>query len=179
MLLVYWTVLRELVVDWYRDPNYFHGFLIPIVSIYFIWTNREKLRRTPLAPSILGLPGVLVALAVLVLGTAGAEVFTQRVSLLLLLGSLVLFLYGWARLRIVAFPLLFMLLAIPLPYVVYYGLTIPMQAFAAKLAVGGLKIIGVPALTQGNIIHLPGGSLEVAEACSGIRSLYALSLIHI
>jgi exosortase len=95
------------------------------------------------------------------------------VGLIVLLASLVLFLYGWHHLRLVAFPLALLFLAIPLPYVIYYGLTGPMQTLAAKFAVWGLRGIGVQALAQGNMIHLPQGSLEVAEACSGIRSLYA------
>lgn len=170
---VYGTVLVELVRDWIRDPNYTHGFLIPLVSAYFLWKRREELRRPGGSPSIWGLAGLVLAMAMFVLGTAGAEVFTQRVSLLLALASLVLFLYGWRNLRLVLFPIALLFLAIPLPYVIYYGLTAPMQAFAAKAAVWGLKAVGVPSVAQGNVIHLPQGSLEVAEACSGIRSLYA------
>jgi exosortase len=170
---VYGTVLVELVHDWIRDPNYSHGFLIPAVSGYFLWKNREDLGRPGASPSIWGLPGIILAMSLLVLGTAGAEVFTQRVSLILALASLVLLLRGWSHLRLVAFSLAILFLAIPLPYVVYYGLTGPMQAFATKAAVWGLNTVGVPSVAQGNIIHLPQGSLEVAEACSGIRSLYA------
>ncbi len=172
-LAVYIPVLIELVRDWIRDPNYNHGFLIPVVSAYLLWTNRQKLRAQPKTPSLLGLLGLLAAAAMLILGTAGAEVFTQRMSFLLMLASLVLFLYGWGHLRLVGFPIAFMFFAIPLPYVIYYGLTSPLQALAAKLAVFGLKGAGIPAVVQGNMIHLPQTSLEVAEACSGIRSLYA------
>lgn len=173
LLTVYAPVLLELVRDWIRDPNYNHGFLIPLVSGYLLWTKRRDIARLSLSPSILGLFGVLAAAAMLILGTAGAEVFTQRMSFLLMLASLVLFLYGWGHLRLVGFPIAFLFFAIPLPYVIYYGLTGPLQALAAKLAVFGLKATGVPAVVQGNMIHLPQTSLEVAEACSGIRSLYA------
>jgi len=173
LLAVYIPVLIEMVRDWIRDPNYNHGFLIPVVSAYLLWTNRQKLRAQTRAPSLLGLLGLLAAGTMLILGTAGAEVFTQRMSFLLMLASLVLFLYGWGHLRLVGFPIAFMFFAIPLPYVIYYGLTGPLQALAAKLAVVGLKGAGIPAVVQGNMIHLPQTSLEVAEACSGIRSLYA------
>ncbi len=172
-LIVYIPVAIEMVRDWIRDPNYHHGFLIPIVSGVILWSNREKLRQKVSSPSILGLLGLLAAGALLILGTAGAEVFTQRISMLLALASLVLFLYGWGRLRVVGFPIALMLFAIPLPYVIYYGLTGPMQLLAAKCAVGALRLLGVQALAQGNMIHLSNTSLEVAEACSGIRSLYA------
>ncbi len=166
-------VLVNLVKDWLRDPNYNHGFLIPIVSGFLIWKRRSALKAAPISPSFVGLAGIVIAGGMFILGTAGAEVFTQRVSLLLLLGSLVVYLYGRRHFALIAFPLAFMLFAIPLPYVVYYGLTSPMQALAAKCAIWGLKGIGVQAVAEGNIIHLPNGSLEVAEACSGIRSLYA------
>jgi exosortase len=170
---VYAPVLAELVRDWARDPNYSHGFLVPVVSAVLLWQRRTELAALPARPSWWGLVGILGSLALLVLGTAGAEVFTQRVSLVTLLASLVLFLSGWPRLRRTAFPLAFLLLAIPLPYVVYYGLTQPLQGVAARAAVAGLNLVGILTVREGNIIHLPGTSLEVAEACSGIRSLYA------
>jgi exosortase len=170
---VYAPIVRELVRDWARDPNYSHGFLVPLISAFLLWRQRREFSRLTPDASNLGLVGILVAAALLVIGSAAAEVFTQRVSLLILFGSLVLFLGGTSRLRKVAFPLSFLLLAIPLPYILYYSLTAPMQALAARVAVLGLGWVGVPALAQGNIIHLPETSLEVAEACSGIRSLYA------
>jgi len=172
-LIVYIPVIVELVRDWIRDPNYSHGFLIPLVSGFIIWSRREKLRQLATSPANLGLLGILAAGALLILGTAGAEVFTQRVSMLLALASLTLFLFGWGHLRLAGFPIALMLFAIPLPYVIYYGLTGPLQLLAAKCAVAALRFMGVHALAQGNMIHLPNTSLEVADACSGIRSLYA------
>lgn len=173
VLGVYTPILIGLGQDWIHDSNYSHGFLVPLVSGFFVWQRRKALAALPASPSNVGLLGVLAAAALLVVGTAGAEVFTQRVSLLVFLGSSVVFLGGWAWFRKLAFPLAFLLLAIPMPYVLYYSLTGPMQGLAARAAITGLRVIGVPALSQGNIIHLPGVSLEVAEACSGIRSLYA------
>lgn len=171
---VYASVLRGLAGDWIHDPNYSHGFLIPVVSGVLIWQRRRLLAATPVSPSVAaGLAGVLASLALLVVGAAGAEVFTQRVSFILLVGSLVLYFFGRRWLGRMAFPLAFLLFAVPMPYVLYYSLTGPMQLFAAKAAVAGLRGVGVPVVAQGNIIHLPDTSLEVAEACSGIRSLYA------
>lgn len=173
LLLAYVPVMVELVKDWVRDPNYAHGFLIPPISAYLIWSRRVELKGLRRSPSYAGLAGLVVAAVMLILGTAGAEVFTQRVSLIVLLASLVLFLYGKPHLRILAFPIAFFFLAIPLPYVIYYDLTAPMQLLAARCAAWGLRSLGVQAVVQGNIIHLPNTSLEVANACSGIRSLYA------
>jgi exosortase len=177
LLLVYRSTLESLARDWIRDPNYQHGLLIPFLSALLIWRSRRRLAAAGGSPSPLGLIGMGVSSGVLILGVAGAEVFTQRVSFVLMLFSVVLFLHGWARLRLVFFPISLLLLAIPLPYVIYYGATAPMQALAAKLALIGLQAVGVHALAQGNVIHLPQGSLEVAEACSGIRSLYAFAAV--
>jgi exosortase len=171
--LFYAPVLVELARDWLRDPNYSHGFLIPVISGFLVWQRRRALAALPPRPTLWGLVGVLAAAGLLVLGAAGAEVFTQRVSWVLLLASVVLFLAGWPWLRKTAFPIGFLLFAVPMPYVLYYSLTGPMQGFAARCAIAGLRGVGVPAVAQGNIIHLPETSLEVAEACSGIRSLYA------
>lgn len=174
MGLAYVPVLVELWNDWLRDSNYHHGVLIPLVSLYVLWQKRAALKATTVSPCGSGFIGVLAALTLLILGTAAAEVFTQRISLLVLCASLVWFLAGWRHLKLVFFPIAFLALAIPLPYIVYYGLTLPMQALAAKAGVVGLKLVGVPSVVQGNIIYLAGGGrLEVAEACSGIRSLYA------
>lgn len=177
LVLAFGGVLTELVRDWMRDANYNHGFLIPVISGFVLWGKREELGSRSPSPSTWGLLGLLLALAMIILGTAGAEVFTQRVGFIGVLSSLVLFIFGWRYLRLTLFPLAFLLLAIPLPYVIYYGLTAPMQAFAAKCAIWGLGLVGVPAVAQGNIIHLPQASLEVAEACSGIRSLYSFLAI--
>ncbi|MFB3908275.1 MAG: exosortase/archaeosortase family protein [Candidatus Eisenbacteria bacterium] len=173
IVVAYVPVLFELGRDWLRDPNYHHGILIPLISGYLIWKHKKALNTLSARPAWFGLAGLLISAALLLLGSAASEVFTQRVSLVLLLASLAIYLFGWRHLRLVGFPIAFLLLAIPLPYVIYYGLTAPMQAFAARCALAGLHLVGIPAVNQGNIIHLPEASLEVVEACSGIRSLYA------
>ncbi len=173
MAVVYAPVAAELVRDWNRDANYSHGFLVPFISVYLIWQRRAELAHTPLRPAASGIALLLVAGGLLVLGVAGAEVFTQRVSLVAALAGAVWFLAGGVWLRKLAFPILFLSVAVPLPYVIYYDLTGPLQAMAAKGAIQGLRLVGIPAVAEGNIIHLPEASLEVAEACSGIRSLYA------
>ena len=174
ILGVYAPVLVELGRDWWRDSNYSHGVLIPPIVFFLVWRQRRRLAGLPLRPAWLGLVGIVGAAALLILGAAGAEVFTQRVSFVAMLLSTVLFLLGWHWLRPLWFPISLLLLAIPLPYVLYYSLTAPMQAFAAQCAVLGLKVIGVPVFAQGNILHLPDDkTLEVVEACSGIRSLYS------
>ncbi len=171
---VYGPILKELGKDWISDPNYSHGMLAPLISLFLVWRQRKWLAGLSHRPALVGLVGILGSVALLVVGTAGAEVFTQRVSFIAFMASTTVFLLGWRWLRATAFPLGFLLFAIPLPYVLYYSLTGPMQAFAADCAALGLKAAGVPVVAQGNILLLPGDlMLNVEEACSGIRSLFS------
>jgi len=117
---------------------------------------------------------VAVALGCLLLGSAGAEYFLQRVSLVLLLFGLVWLGCGTAWARLCLFPVAFLLFAVPVPYVLYYSLSFPLQQLAARAAALGLGAVGIPAVRVGNTIDLPNASLEVAEACSGLRSLVSL-----
>ncbi|MCP4566923.1 MAG: exosortase/archaeosortase family protein [FCB group bacterium] len=174
-LLIYFPVLSGLVTEWYNDDNYSHGFLIPFISGYLIWKKRARLKEliNPAGDNT-GLPIFLAGMALFVLSTAAAEYFTLRLSLIITLYGLVWYLLG-RRVAIAAwFELLFLVFMIPLPYVIYYAATFPMQLFATKVTVKILNMIGMTAVRQGNIIHLPGYSLEVAEACSGLRSLISL-----
>ncbi len=174
LFLVYAPVLADLVSDWWNDANYSHGFLVPVVSGYLLWKKKERLAGRVGDSSKFGLPLLAMALILFVVGSAGAEYFTVRVSFVIALAGLVLFHFGSGFLREVWFELGFLLFMIPLPYVIYYSLTFPMQLFATKVSIKALEIIGVPAVRQGNIIHLSGISLEVVEACSGIRSMLSL-----
>jgi exosortase len=172
---IYAPVVRDLWSDWSHDDNYSHGFLVPPISAYLLWLRRDQLRSAPLRVDARGLWLLLPSLALLLLGTAGAEYFLQRISLVGLLGGLLWVGCGpeWARKCV--FPLCFLLFAVPVPYVVYYSLSFPLQQLAAKVATLGLNAIGLAAQRIGNTIELPGGtSLEVAEACSGLRSLVSL-----
>jgi exosortase len=174
LLVVYSPVLVDLVSDWWNDSNYSHGFLIPLVSGFLLWKKKDRLVGSVGSSSKLGLPLLGFALLLFVLGSAGAEYFTVRVSFIFAMAGLVLFHFGTSFLRSIWFELGFLFFMIPLPYVIYYSLTFPMQLFATKVSLKALEIIGIPAVQQGNIIHLSGISLEVAEACSGIRSMLSL-----
>lgn len=126
------------------------------------------------AGSYSGLALVIAGLAIFVLANAAAEYFSLRFSMVLVLIGMVWLLFGRRFTFDLWFELLFLLFMIPLPYVIYFAATFPMQLFATKVTVAILNIIGMSAVQQGNIIHLPGYSLEVAEACSGLRSLISL-----
>ncbi|MCX6831502.1 MAG: exosortase/archaeosortase family protein [candidate division Zixibacteria bacterium] len=174
-LILYLPILIDLVSDWYHDPNYGHGFLIIPVSAWLIWKKRAVLKTIPLETGKWGLPITIASLALFILGTAGAEFFTTRVSMVGLLFGITLYMAGPRFLREIWFAFFFLLFMIPVPYIIYYAATFPLQLLGSKIAAGVLGIIGIPHLRQGNIIHLPDNySLEVAEACSGLRSLVTL-----
>jgi exosortase len=121
-----------------------------------------------------------LALFFLIVGQMGAELFLARSSMLLLLGGIVVLYFGWSVLRAVFFPWAFLLLMIPIPTILLNQVTFPLQLLASKVAAATLPLFGVPILRQGNVIYLPSGmALEVAEACSGIRSLMSLITLAI
>ncbi|HEU4635620.1 MAG TPA: exosortase A, partial [Edaphobacter sp.] len=174
LIALYYRVAIKLVVDWYNIPDYSHGFLVPLFSIFLIWDNRRKIAATPIRPSWAGLPVVVLGLLILIFGVYGVDLFTSRVSFVLLLSGLIWTFLGRAMLRQLRFPVLVLLLAIPFPAIIFNQITFPLQLLASKLASSILPLLGVPTLQEGNVIQLPVMKLEVAEACSGIRSLMSL-----
>jgi len=178
-ILLYWHVLKALVLDWWGDPDYGHGFLVPLFSGYVLWRERERWARAESKPSNFGLLVMAGAVVLLIGGSLGAELFTSRVSLLVLLAGMILFLAGWKVLRAVSFPLAFLLLMIPIPVIIYNQITFPLQLLASRFATFWLEVAQVPVLREGNVLILPNYSLEVVEACSGIRSLMTLITLAI
>ena len=174
VVAVYYQVLAKLVTDWWQIPDFSHGFLVPLFSAYLVWEKRTTLRGIQLAPSWSGIAVIVLGLVVLLLGVYGSELFLSRVSLIILLAGLVLCFGGRQFLKELRFALLVLLLAIPIPAIVFNQITFPLQILASKLASALLPLFGVPVLREGNVIELPLMKLEVAEACSGIRSLMSL-----
>lgn len=178
-LALYGPILESLVLNWWRDPNYGHGFLVPVFAGYVFWKERDRLTKIALKPSNFGLVVMLCAIALLLVGSLGAELFTSRFSMLVLIGGCVLFVGGWRLLRAVTFPLGFLILMIPIPTIIYNQITFPLQLIASRFATFWLQLINVPVLREGNLIILPNYTLEVVDACSGIRSLMTLITLAI
>ncbi len=171
---LYLPVLKHLAWQWWDDENYSHGFLIPFMSAYFVWDRRERLRRLSDAPSWLGLPVLVAGMGLLFLGNVAAELFTMRTSLLVILAGLVLYFLGREHLKALAFPILYLVFMIPPPAIIFNAIAFPLQLFAARTATATLQLLDIPVLREGNVITLANTTLEVAEACSGIRSLVTL-----
>jgi len=172
--LVYWRIVAALCGDWVHDPNYSHGFFVPLFCAWVVWRERERLKSIPSRPSNSGLLVILGALGVLMLGVYGAELFLSRTSLLFLIAGLVIYMRGWRLFRALLFPWAVLFLMVPLPVIVFNQIAFPLQFQASRLASGLLGLAGVPVLREGNIIQLPSLTLDVVEACSGIRSLVSL-----
>ncbi len=174
LVALYWKILRALVVQWWDDSNYSHGFLVPLFSVYLVWRQRAALGAMPRQGSLVGIAVMLMGIGLLVLGDLAAENFVMRSSLIVVLAGLVLFHLGTQMFRAVLFPLAFLLFMVPLPGVIFYAVTFPLQRLAAQQAAWTLDLLGVPVLLDGNVIHLAQLSLGITEACSGIRSLISL-----
>ena len=175
MGLLYAPVIRLLVFQWYNDADYSHGFIVPILSAFLIWTRRDKLRQIPKRPSPWGMVVVLCSLGLLFLGSLGAELSLTRLSLLGTICGLIIYFAGGAILRAMTFPMAFLLFAIPIPVVVYNSIVFPLQFLASRFATRVLEMLNLfPIMREGNVLVLPHMSLEVVEACSGIRSLMSL-----
>jgi len=181
IFFAYATVLVKLGNQWWVDENYSHGLLIPFIIAYILWAGRDRLASEPSRPSaLLGGAVVLFALFALWVGTAGAELYTQRVSIVLLLAGTVIYFWGVRVLRLLLVPAGLLLLAIPIPSIIFNKIAFPLQLFASRCAVWSMSLLDIPVLRHGNVIELlPLGAtetkkLEVVEACSGIRSLMTL-----
>jgi exosortase len=178
---VYAAMLRKLAGQWWTDENYSHGLLMPFIIGYMLWAGRERLAAAVRRPALVwGGAGILFALFMLWAGTAGAELYLQRTSLVVMLAGVVLYFWGWRLLRLVLVPLALLALAIPIPAIIFNQIAFPLQLFASRCAVWAMRLFDIPVLRQGNVIELmPLGAtttkkLEVVEACSGIRSLMTL-----
>ena len=181
LAFVYSTVLVKLGRDWWNDENYSHGLLIPFVIGYIIWQERRRFASQKIRPAVWwGAIGVGFSLLALWAGTAGAELFVQRISLVVMLASVAIYFSGFRILRLIAVPLSLLMLSIPIPQIVFNRIAFPLQLFASRCAVAAMSAFDIPVLRQGNVIELmPLGSsmpkkLAVVEACSGIRSLMTL-----
>jgi exosortase len=172
--LVYLPVLERMVLHWQVDADYSHGFLVAPLAIYFAWERRRDLARARIEGSWWGVLLLAAGVLSMSIGQLGGLLTMLRSGFVLTVMGLVLLLLGREIFRILLFPLLFLFLMVPLPRSLVNVVAFPLQLSAAQWAVSSLQTMGVPALVEGNIIHLAHTQLFVAEACSGLRSLMAL-----
>lgn len=182
LTLLFWlyhSILYRLAAQWCSDLNYSHGYFVPAFALYVVWSERAKLKSIVPAPAWAGVAFVVLGLLLLAFGVLGVEIFTERVSLLVLLAGLIILFLGWQFFRAVLFPWAFLFLMIPLPNLIMQRITFPLQLLASELATFMLRAAGVAVNLQGNVINLASTSLDVIAACSGVRSLLALITLAI
>jgi exosortase len=179
LILCYAPILYRLAVQWATDEDMGHGFLVPIVAGFIAWQRRDILAATPRRPNGWGLALVIFAAIEALAATLGAELFTARLAFIIALFGVILYLGGTQWVKELLFPLLLMLFMIPIPAIIYAQLTLKLQMLAAALGEQFIEWMGIPVLRSGNVLQLPNQSLDVAVACSGIRSLLSLGFLSL
>ncbi|MCC7306936.1 MAG: EpsI family protein [Acidobacteria bacterium] len=181
VVFMYSAVLWKLCVDWWTDDNYSHGLLVPFVIAFIVWQRFDLLKKA-IDEKGAWIGGLFVSIAVLFLltGTLASILYAQRLSLLFMTVGVIICLFGISLIRHLAMPLLLLFLALPIPQILFNKIALPLQMLASRMADAGMHLIGIPAVRMGNVIEIPFRatgeivSLEVVEACSGIRSLVTL-----
>jgi len=179
LILCYWPILYRMAHQWATDENMGHGFFVPIMAGYIAWQRRADLLAEPRKPNILGLAVVVFGGLLSVAATLGAEVFTARLSFVVALFGAVLYLGGTRWIKILLFPFALLLFMIPIPAIIYSSLTMKLQNLASQLGELMISAMGIPVLREGNTLKLPSQTLDIAEACSGIRSLMTLLFLSL
>jgi exosortase len=172
---------KGLASEWTSSPDASYGVVLACVAIVLAWQRRRPfaVAANPTSPVLPGLGALVLGIGLYLAGTLGADLFLTRSSLIIVLGGLLWFLAGGPALRVMAVPLVFLLLAIPLPALVVNAVTLPLQLVASRIAESALATAGVPVFRDGNVLQLPSTMLQVAEACSGLRSLVSLGAIGV
>jgi exosortase len=179
LILCYAPILYRLAAQWASDEDMGHGFLVPIIAGFIAWQRRGILAATPRQPNGWGLVLVVFAALEALAATLGAELFTARLAFIIALFGVILYLGGTEWVKQLLFPLLLMLFMIPIPAIIYAQLTLKLQMLAAALGETLIGWMGIPVLRSGNTLQLPSQTLDVAEACSGIRSLLSLGFLSL
>jgi exosortase len=176
LIAAYWPVLARMAYQWQNDEDMAHGMFAPLFAFYAAWERREELfEESSGGGHGWGLVLIFSGGLLLAFGTLGAEIFFQRIAILLSLTGLILYGGGWERLRILGFPLLMLLFMIPLPGLLQKTITFPLQLLSTRLSEIALDILGYSVVREGNILELAGQQLSVVEACSGLKSILSLA----
>ena len=178
-VLLSWQNFRKLWDDWMTLPAYSHGVLVPFVFALLIYLERDRLRNLDDTPSLWGVFLIGAGVLLLATGTVSGLYFIQQVSLLFLVAGIVAGYWGLRTLIATRFPILYLLFMIPLPYLIFNAIALPLQMMAAKGSAHLLEMLQIPVYREGNIINLPHISLGVVKACSGIQSLVSLLAIAV
>lgn len=174
LALLYMDPVASMVGEWYTDENYSHGFLIPVISGYLLWQRKDELAKARVSPANTGVLIAALGLLMFLVGNVAGENFTMRFSLLVVVAGAIIFAYGYGFFGAMLFPYMYLFFMLPLPFILYDAVAFPLKLMVTEYSVWALKLVGIPVLREGNIIELTNITLEVADACSGIRSIVSL-----
>jgi len=180
LLFLYFPILQYLVHDWDTNDNYSHGYFIPFLTLYVIYNIKDELQKLPVKTNIIGLFLIFLGLTQLIVAKIGSEYFLQRTSLILVLAGIVLFCLGTSFFKKLLLPITYLIFMVPIPAIIWNKIAFPMQLFGSVLTEKFVTLMGVPIFREGNVLHLSGTTLEIVDACSGLRSLttlFALSAV--
>ena len=180
VILLFLPVLSDLVKQWINDENMGYAFFVPLVAGYVVWLDRDQIMDAPVRSCWPALALVVWGFLQMLLGLLGALSFLSRTAFIVTLVGVVWTIAGTAVIRKLAFPIFLLFFMVPIPLYVYQRMTIPLQTLATNLAAFGLEVLGIPVMQDGNVLTLPDShSLDVVEACSGIRSLLSLTFLSV
>ena len=168
---LYYHIIIKLIYDWGSSPDNSHGFLVPFIAAYLFWEKKDQIIKIEIKTENWGLLVLVLGLLLNVLGVVGAEFFTMRFSMIVVIFGIIYFLCGKEMVKNLLLPVGYLVFMIPIPAIVFNVIAFPLKLFAANIATEIIQFINIPVYREGNIIQLVGITLEVADACSGIRSL--------
>ncbi len=172
--VLYHHTLIKLISDWSTDPNFSHGFLIPFVALFMVWHQQNSLKQIPVQSSKTGIVLIILGMLVHIVGNVGSELFLMRTSMVITIAGIVSYYLGNQMLKALIIPVCYLMMMIPIPSIIWNKVAFPLQLFAANMSSQTISLLGIPVFREGNILHLSNTSLEVIDACSGIRSLTSL-----
>ena len=173
-IFLFGHAIKEMVHDWSINDNYSHGFLVPLIAAYMIWQKKHQLSKIGAKPDGAGLLVILIGMCVFIVGNIGAELFITRTAIIITIVGLCIYSFGLRIATAVAVPLSYLMFMIPLPVIIWNKIAFPLQFFAARCTTLIVHCIGIPLLREGNVLYLSNTTLEVVDACSGLRSLTSL-----
>lgn len=177
LFVVFYPVYPDLWNTWMNHSNNSHGILVPFISMYFVWDKRIELKSLDVSSSYWGLLLFIVSITFYLMALVGGIAVISRAMIVFALAGIVLYLFGAKIFKALAFPLFFLLFMVPVPVSVVSMVSLPLQTFATKISAGIIQTCSIPVFREGNMLYFVQTQLEVAEACSGIRSIVAITML--
>jgi EpsI family protein len=179
LVLVYRTALSQMVFHGWAREDYSHCYLIPFIVLYLIWERRSELMARPSVPAFSGFAPFAIGIGLYWLGELGGEFYTLYLSFWLVIIGLSWMQLGWGKIRTIGIAWFVMLAMFPFPNFINVRLSLFLQLFSSKLGVWMLRLFGMSAYREGNIIDLGFTRLQVVEACSGLRYVLPLLILSL